>query len=46
MALAWVLAEIGDGQAAAAEFRKVIDLAPGSERAKEAARALQRLAVQ
>ncbi len=43
-ALAWVLIETGDRQAAAAEFRKVIELAPDSQRAAESQRALGRLA--
>jgi hypothetical protein len=42
-ALAWVLIETGDRQAAAAEFRKVIELAPDSERAAESQKALERL---
>ncbi len=43
-ALAWVLIETGDRQAAAAELRKVIELAPGSDRAAGSQRALDRLA--
>ncbi len=42
--LAWVLIELKDSDSAAAEFRKVVELAPGSEKAAEAQRALQRLA--
>lgn len=43
-ALGWVLIETGDREAAAAELRKVIELAPGSDRAAESQRALDRLA--
>jgi tetratricopeptide (TPR) repeat protein len=42
-ALAWVLIELKDPKQAAGEFRKVIELAPGSERAAEAEKALGRL---
>ncbi len=41
--LAWVLVELKDTDAAASEFRKVIELAPGSEKAKDAEKALERL---
>jgi TolA-binding protein len=42
-ALAWALIELGDRAEAADEFRKVIELAPDSEKAHEAQKALQRL---
>jgi tetratricopeptide (TPR) repeat protein len=42
-ALAWVLLDLKDETAAAAEFQKVIELAPDSEEAREAQRALDRL---
>jgi hypothetical protein len=38
-----VLIELKDRDGAAAEFRKVIELAPGAERATEAQKALERL---
>ncbi|MBM3472664.1 MAG: tetratricopeptide repeat protein [Armatimonadetes bacterium] len=41
--LGWVLIELKDREGAAAEFRKVIELAPGTERATEAQKALERL---
>ena len=41
--LAWVLVELNDREGAAREFRKVIELAPGSDRATEAEKALGRL---
>jgi tetratricopeptide (TPR) repeat protein len=41
--LGWVLIELKDRDGAAAEFRKVIELAPGAERATEAQKALERL---
>ncbi len=41
--LAWVLIELKDPAGAAGEFRKVIEIAPGSDRAKQAQRALERL---
>ncbi len=43
-ALGWVLIEMNDREAAASAFRKVIELAPGSDYAGEAQRALERLA--
>ncbi len=42
--LGWVLVELKDTDGAAKEFRKVIELAPGSDRAREAQRALERIA--
>jgi tetratricopeptide (TPR) repeat protein len=42
-ALAWVLIELNDPEGAAEAFRKVIELAPESERADEAQGALERL---
>ncbi len=42
-ALAWVLIELKEVKQAAAEFRKVIELAPGSDKAAEAEKALRRL---
>lgn len=44
--LAWVLVELKDTEGAATEFRKVIELAPGSDEAKGAEKALQRLGKQ
>jgi len=41
--LAWVRIELGDKAGAAAAFRRVIELSPGTERAKEAESALERL---
>ena len=41
--LAWVLVELKDNDGAATEFRKVIELAPGSKEAEQAEKALQRL---
>ncbi len=41
--LAWVLIELKDLQQAAGEFRKVIELSPGSQKAAEAQKALARL---
>jgi tetratricopeptide (TPR) repeat protein len=41
--LAWVLVELKDTDGAASEFRKVIELAPGSKEAEQAQKALQRL---
>jgi hypothetical protein len=42
-ALGWVLVELKDNDGAAAAFRKVIELAPGSKQAAEAQAALERL---
>jgi tetratricopeptide (TPR) repeat protein len=42
-ALGWVLLDLKDETGAAAEFRRVIELAPDSEEAREAQRALDRL---
>jgi len=42
-ALAWVLLDLKDKEGAKAEFRKVIELAPGSDEAKQAESALQRI---
>lgn len=42
-ALGWVLVELDDRDGAASAFRKVIELAPGSDHAGEAQRALERL---
>jgi len=41
--LGWVLIELKDTDGAAKAFRKVIELAPGTDRAKEAQKALERL---
>lgn len=41
--LGWVLVELKDQEGAAEEFRRVIDLEPDTERAKEAKQALKRL---
>jgi tetratricopeptide (TPR) repeat protein len=41
--VAWVLVELKDTEGATKEFRKVIELAPGTDRAKEAERAIERL---
>lgn len=41
--LAWILIELKDTDGAAREFRKVIELAPGSDKAREAQKALARL---
>jgi len=41
--LGWVLIDLKDKDGAKAEFRKVIELAPGTERATEAQKALERL---
>jgi len=41
--LAWVRVELKDNAGAAQEFRKVMELAPGTERAQEAEKALARL---
>jgi tetratricopeptide (TPR) repeat protein len=41
--LGWVLIELKDSDGAAREFRKVIELAPGTDKAKEAQKALARL---
>lgn len=41
--LAWVSIDLGDREGAAREFRRVVELAPGSERATEAEKALGRL---
>ncbi|MBM3472666.1 MAG: hypothetical protein FJX75_05270 [Armatimonadetes bacterium] len=41
--LGWVLIELKDTDGAKAAFRKVIELAPGTDRAKEAQKALERL---
>ena len=42
--LAWVLVELKDTDGAAKAFRKVIELAPGSDKAREAQKALERIA--
>jgi tetratricopeptide (TPR) repeat protein len=42
-ALGWVLLDLKDKPGAAGEFRKVIELAPDSEEAKEAKKALERI---
>jgi Tfp pilus assembly protein PilF len=42
-ALAWVLLDQKDKTGAATEFRKVIELAPESEEAKEAQKTLERI---
>ncbi len=41
--LGWVLLDLKDKPGAAAEFRKVIELAPDSDEAKEAKKALERI---
>jgi hypothetical protein len=41
--LAWVRVELGDKDGAAAAFRKVIELSPGTDRANEAQKALDRM---
>jgi tetratricopeptide (TPR) repeat protein len=41
--LGWVLIELKDTEGAARAFRKVIELAPGTDRAQEAQKALERL---
>jgi len=41
--LGWVLIELKDMEGAAGAFRKVIELAPGTDRAQEAQKALERL---
>lgn len=42
-ALAWVLIELKDQEGAKQKFRRVIELAPGSEQADQAQKALERL---
>ncbi len=41
--LGWVLVELKDTEGAAGAFRKVIELAPGTDKAQEAQKALERL---
>ena len=41
--LGWVLIELKDNEGAEAAFRKVIEIAPDTDRAKEAQKALERL---
>ena len=41
--LAWLFIDMEDSEGAAREFRKVIELAPGSDKAREAQKALARL---
>jgi tetratricopeptide (TPR) repeat protein len=41
--LGWVLIELKDNDGAKAAFRKVVELAPGTERATEAQKAMERL---